>query len=55
MKESEYIANLELARGAQRRAHVRVYQPAKRENRALAVVLVIVCGMSIGVMLALGI
>jgi len=55
MRESEYRANLELAKGAQRTRHVQVYKPEKRENRALAVVLTIAFGVAIGVLLALGV
>ena len=47
MRESEYVANLELARGAQRR-HAQVYKPEKKENRALRRLL-------IGILLALGV
>ena len=55
MRESEYWANIELARGAQRSRHVQVYKPARRESRALAVTLAIACGAVIGVLLALGV
>jgi len=54
MRESEYTANRELARGAQRK-HAQVYRPAKRESRALAVILAIALGAVLGVLLALGV
>ena len=55
MRESEYRANLELARGALRTRHAQVYKPEKRESRALAVVLTSAFGVAIGVLLAMGI
>jgi len=55
MRESEYEANRELARGAQRTRYTQVYKPEKRESRALAVVLAIAFGVAIGVLLAFGV
>jgi hypothetical protein len=54
MRESEYWANIELARGIQRR-YAQVYKPARRESQALAVTLAIACGAVIGILLALGV
>jgi len=55
MRESEYEANRQLARGAQRTRYTQVYKPAKRESRALAVILAIALGAVLGVLIALGI
>jgi len=55
MRKSEYTANTELACGAQRTRYTQTYKPAKRESRALAVILAIAFGAAIGVMLALGV
>jgi hypothetical protein len=55
MRESEYWANIELARGVRRTRHAQVYKPAKPESRALAVTLAIACGAVIGTLLALGV
>jgi len=41
-------------RSVQRR-HAQVYRPEKKENSALAVVLVLACSALIGILLALGV
>ena len=55
MRESEYEANRQLARGALRTRHAQVYKPEKRENRALAVILASAFGAVLGVLAALGV
>jgi len=59
MRESEYEANRELARGVRRTSHVQMRKPAQREDCTLAIVVTlalgIACGAVLGVLLALGI
>jgi hypothetical protein len=63
MRESEYVANIELARGAVgvrpmptvQRRYAQTYKPEKKENRALSVALVLACSGLIGALLALGV
>jgi len=56
MRESEYEANRELARGVQRISHVQVRKPAPREDCTLAIVVTlalgIACGAVLGILLA---
>jgi len=56
MRESEYEANRELARGVRRTGHVQVRKPAQREDCTLVIVVTlalgIACGAVLGILLA---
>jgi len=59
MRESEYEANLELARSIQRAGHVQVRKPAPREDCTLVIVVTfalgLACGAVLGILLAFGV
>jgi len=55
MRESEYEANLELARRIQHPRHVPVYEPPRREVHALDLILAAIIGAVLGTLIALAI
>jgi F0F1-type ATP synthase assembly protein I len=54
MRESEYTANIELARGAEAIARYReTYRPERRTSRSMEMIGAILLGVFLGVLLAL--